>query len=123
MASLASTHAELLKAYSSGSADIKSQLTRAKIELTQTGLLVPSPNDAANNTKEVVLARDILEVGAFWSLKQKDVDSFDRYVGLLRVFYHDCGYVECAKCLSCWNRCTHSTRGHLLQSQLASVQE
>jgi 26S proteasome regulatory subunit N12 len=61
--------------------------------LTQSGLLVPSPQDATNNTDQVVLAREVLEIGAFWSLKQKDIESFDRYVGLLRVFYTDLGCV------------------------------
>jgi 26S proteasome regulatory subunit N12 len=92
MSSLTATRDALVKAYSSSSsspAAVKSQLTKAKIELTQSGLLVPSPQDATTNTKETVLAREILEIGAFWSLKQKNVESFDRYVGLLRVFYHD----------------------------------
>lgn len=91
-ASLKGTHDALVKAYSNAStspATLKSQLTRAKIEMTQSGLLVPSPQDATTNTNEVVRAREILEMGAFSSLKQRDVESFDRYVGLLRVFYHD----------------------------------
>lgn len=92
MSSLTSTRDALVKASSSASASpaaIKSQLTKAKIELTQSGLLMPSPEDATARTTDVVIAREILEVGAFWSLKQRDVESFDRYVGLLRVFYHD----------------------------------
>lgn len=92
--SLKATHAALVKAYSSSStspASLKSQLTKAKIELTQSGLLVPSPQDATTNTNEVVLAREILEIGAFSSLRQREVESFDRYVGLLRTFYHDLG--------------------------------
>ncbi|UZJ51600.1 hypothetical protein CBS101457_000920 [Exobasidium rhododendri] len=94
MSSLTATRDALLKAYSSSStspATLKSQLTRAKIELTQSGLLVPSPQDATTHTSEVVLAREILEMGAFWSLKQRNIESFDRYIGLLRVFYNDLG--------------------------------
>ena len=90
MSTITSTHSEVLKAYSSGSSNLKNQLTKAKIELTQSGLLVPSPTEAAAHPKEFSMARDILEVGAFDSLKHKDVDSFDRYIGLLRVFYQDC---------------------------------
>jgi 26S proteasome regulatory subunit N12 len=89
--SLKKTHADLLKAYSSGSSSVKTQLTKAKIELTQSGLLVPTPSDAASRPQETAMARDVLEVGALWSLQQRDVTGFDRYVGLLRVFYHDCG--------------------------------
>lgn len=91
MSALAKTQASLAKAYATGSADIKTQLSRAKIELTQTGLLVPSPEDATTRSADVAAARDILEVGALSSLRQRDVVSFDRYVGLLHVFYHDCG--------------------------------
>lgn len=91
MSSLAKVHSDVAKAYSAKSKDIKSILSRAKIELTQTGLLVPTVHDATDRPKDVAAARDILEIGAFSSLQQRDVESFDRYVGLLRVFYHDCG--------------------------------
>jgi 26S proteasome regulatory subunit N12 len=59
-----------------------------KIALTQAGLLVP--NKEAKK-EDLVLARDVLEVGAFWSIRAKDVKSFDRYIDLLRVFYTDLG--------------------------------
>ncbi|CDO68677.1 hypothetical protein BN946_scf184652.g4 [Trametes cinnabarina] len=61
-------------------------LTRLKIALTQAGLLVllgnPDPQD-------LVIARDILEVGAFWSIRTKDIPSFDRYFSQLQTFYND----------------------------------
>lgn len=91
MSSLAKTHGDVTRAYAQGGANVKSELTRAKIELTQAGLLVPSPHEAAQRPQEVAMARDVLETGAFYSLRQRDVEGFDRYVGLLRVFYHDCG--------------------------------
>lgn len=89
MSSLRSQHDALLKAFSSRSPDLKSigtQLTQLKIALTQAGLLVPN---ASAKPDDLVLTRDILEVGALWSIRMKDVKSFDRYVDLLRVFYND----------------------------------
>lgn len=32
---------------------------------------------------------DILEIGAFWSIRSKDVPSFDRYFSQLQTFYTD----------------------------------
>lgn len=94
--SLKNTHAALVKSFASSKPDlgsIKTQLTRAKIELTQSGLLVPSPADAAAHPSEVAMARDVLEIGALSSVRQRDVESFDRYMGLLHVFYNDCRWV------------------------------
>lgn len=86
--SLQSQHDALLKSFSSPSPDLKSigtQLTKLKILLTQSGLLIPS---SEANTNDLVLTRDVLEVGALWSIRVKDVKSFDRYTDLLKVFYN-----------------------------------
>ncbi|CAO1636345.1 unnamed protein product [Jaminaea pallidilutea] len=93
--SLKQQHDTLLKAFSSStpSTDLKAigtQLTKLKIALTQSNLLVPSTSKSpAPSTEDLTLARDVLEVGAFWSIRSKDVASFDRYMDLLRVFYND----------------------------------
>lgn len=92
MSSLRTQHDGLLKAFSATSPDLKSigtQLTKLKIALTQAGLLIPNTGDAKARADDLVLTRDILEVGALWSIRVKDVKSFDRYVDLLRVFYND----------------------------------
>jgi 26S proteasome regulatory subunit N12 len=34
-------------------------------------------------------AGEILEIGAFWSIRAKDVPSFDRYFSQLQTFYND----------------------------------
>lgn len=89
--SLQQQHAQLLQSFSASSPDLKSigtQLLKLKIALTQAGLLVPS-QAASKSDQELTLARDVLEVGAFWSIRSKDVQSFDRYIDLLRVFYND----------------------------------
>lgn len=93
--SLKQQHDALLQAFSSStpSTDLKAigtQLTKLKIALTQSNLLVPSTSKSpAPSTEDLTLARDVLEVGAFWSIRSKDVASFDRYMDLLRVFYND----------------------------------
>ncbi|KAI0638321.1 COP9 signalosome [Trametes polyzona] len=65
-------------------------LTRLKIALTEAGLLVPLGNP---DPQDLVIARDILEVGAFWSIRTKDIPSFDRYFSQLQTFYNDFGSV------------------------------
>lgn len=73
-----------------------------KIGLIQTGLLIPT---AESNFQDLVVARrypqvihlishifhtgDILEIGAFCSIRAKDVPSFDRYFSQLQSFYTD----------------------------------
>ncbi|RUP46778.1 COP9 signalosome, partial [Jimgerdemannia flammicorona] len=34
-------------------------------------------------------AGDVLEIGAFWSLRVKDITSFERYTAQLNTYYHD----------------------------------
>ncbi|KAJ8481256.1 hypothetical protein ONZ45_g15365 [Pleurotus djamor] len=56
------------------------------IGLIEAGLLLPQ-GDAS--PRDLQLARDILEIGAFWSIRAKDVPSFDRYFSQLQTFYVD----------------------------------
>lgn len=88
-------HAQLLQAFSASSPDLKAigtQLTKLKIALTQSGLLIPSSSTSdMTSPEDLTIARDILEVGAFASIRNKDVASFDRYMDLLRTFYNDLG--------------------------------
>ncbi|KAI5119912.1 hypothetical protein M0805_003716 [Coniferiporia weirii] len=63
-------------------------LTRLKLGLILAGLspvlTTPDPN-----LEDLVVVRDILEIGAFWSIRSKDVPSFDRYFSQLQIFYTD----------------------------------
>lgn len=76
-------------------ASVRSQLTRLKIALSENGYLVPSLSTSAaapNGSLDIdslVIARDTLEIGAFFSIRVKDINSFDRYIDLLKVFYND----------------------------------
>lgn len=58
-----------------------------QVALTQLTFL-PSNNTAANQ-KELILARDVLEIGAQWSVATKDVKAFERYMSQLKCYYFD----------------------------------
>lgn len=49
---------------------------------------LPSNNTAANH-KELILARDVLEIGAQWAVAAKDVKAFERYMSQLKCYYFD----------------------------------
>ncbi|KAJ3729008.1 proteasome 26S subunit [Lentinula guzmanii] len=63
-----------------------SLLAKLKIGLIETGLLTPQ---GEHNIEDLVVARDILEIGAIWSIRTRDVPSFDRYFSQLQTFYTD----------------------------------
>jgi len=52
----------------------------------ETGLLLPRGDLPL---EDLVIARDVLEIGAFWSIRTRDVPSFDRYFSQLQTFYTD----------------------------------
>ncbi|KAI0053095.1 proteasome 26S subunit [Auriscalpium vulgare] len=86
---LPNLHKELIRAFTSHPSDLAATgklLARLKIVLIDTDLLFPQPS---SNPKELVVARDILEIGAFWSIRTRDVPSFDRYFSQLQTFYND----------------------------------
>ncbi|OWR53213.1 26S proteasome non-ATPase regulatory subunit 8 [Danaus plexippus] len=62
-------------------------LNKIKIALTHLSFL-PSNNEAANQ-KELILGRDVLEIGAQWAVATKDVKAFERYMSQLKCYYFD----------------------------------
>lgn len=62
-------------------------LSTLKVSLTQLSFL-PTCNATAS-TPELILARDILELGAQWSILNKDIPSFERYMAQLKCYYFD----------------------------------
>ncbi|KAF8192609.1 SAC3/GANP/Nin1/mts3/eIF-3 p25 family-domain-containing protein [Pholiota molesta] len=71
------------------SADLKKcvvVLNKLKIGLIEAGLLLPQGDV---NLGDLVVAREILEIGAFVSIQSRDVPSFDRYFSQLQTFYTD----------------------------------
>ncbi|KAI0092600.1 SAC3/GANP/Nin1/mts3/eIF-3 p25 family-domain-containing protein [Irpex rosettiformis] len=80
---------ELLKAFTSQPSDLQksgSLLAQLKIGLIDAGLLIPQEGV---NPQDLSIAREILEIGAFWSIRTKDIPSFDRYFSQLQTFYND----------------------------------
>eukprot|EP00043_Microstomoeca_roanoka_P009666 m.92002 g.92002 ORF g.92002 m.92002 type:complete len:261 (-) comp14652_c1_seq1:150-932(-) len=62
-------------------------LTKMKIALTEISFFPTT--DAEAKAKELVLARDSLEIGAFWAIEMKNLDAFERYMKQLKVYYFD----------------------------------
>ncbi|KAH9519504.1 26S proteasome non-ATPase regulatory subunit 8 [Bulinus truncatus] len=62
-------------------------LSRLKVALTHVAFL---PTTEASVTKqELLIARDILEIGALWSIASKDIPAFERYLAQLKCYYMD----------------------------------
>ncbi|KAI9596674.1 SAC3/GANP/Nin1/mts3/eIF-3 p25 family-domain-containing protein [Syncephalis fuscata] len=74
----------------SSSCDLKkcqSLLTQLKIALAEMSLLVP--DNGQTNVEDLTLAREVLEIGAQWSIRARDIPSFERYFAQLKVYYTD----------------------------------
>lgn len=68
-------------------ASASSLLTRAKVQLAQSGLLVPVTGKGKQNSRELEAARDILSYGALLAVRSKDVSQFDRYLAQVKPFW------------------------------------
>ncbi|XP_014237546.1 26S proteasome non-ATPase regulatory subunit 8 [Trichogramma pretiosum] len=62
-------------------------LTQLKVALTSLNFLPIDDIEATN--RQLLIARNVLEIGAEWSIATKDVASFERYMSLLKVYYYD----------------------------------
>ncbi|KAI4463895.1 26s proteasome non-atpase regulatory subunit 8 [Holotrichia oblita] len=62
-------------------------LSELKIGLT-TLMFLPTSNAVASK-QELLLARDILEIGVQWSIEANDIPSFERYMAQLKCYYFD----------------------------------
>ncbi|KAK2707767.1 26S proteasome non-ATPase regulatory subunit 8-like [Artemia franciscana] len=65
---------------------IRKKLTDVKVILATRGLLAGTEEAS---TQDLVIAREILEVGALFSISQRDIPAFERYVAQLKSFYFD----------------------------------
>lgn len=59
-------------------------LSRAKLSLLKLNALVPTPQ---TSTQHLQFAREVLELGALVSIRQKDPEAFNRYYQQLQPFY------------------------------------
>ena len=64
--------------------EIPSLLSKAKITLLKQKALTPTPSTPSST---LLLAREVFETGALWSIRAKDSDAFTRYVHQLTPFY------------------------------------
>ncbi|TFY72749.1 hypothetical protein EVG20_g280 [Dentipellis fragilis] len=86
---LSSLYGELTRSFDARPSDLNKcgkLLAQLKVALIETGLIFPQGD---HKLEDLVAARDILEIGAFWSIRTKDVPSFDRYFSQLQTFYND----------------------------------
>uniref|UniRef100_A0A8C9PWP4 26S proteasome non-ATPase regulatory subunit 8 n=1 Tax=Spermophilus dauricus TaxID=99837 RepID=A0A8C9PWP4_SPEDA len=65
----------------------REELGRLKLVLLELNFL---PTSGTKLTKQqLILARDILEIGAQWSILRKNIPSFERYMAQLKCYYFD----------------------------------
>jgi len=63
-------------------------LSKLKIYLTKLSFLPIESSDKISK-QELIVARDVLEIGAFYSIESKDNASFERYLAQLKCYYFD----------------------------------
>lgn len=64
-----------------------SLLDKLKIALTELAYL-PTSNSPASQ-QELVIARDVLEIGVEYSVATKNIPAFERYISQLKCYYYD----------------------------------
>ena len=64
-------------------------LSKLKLHLLNASFLPTGSNSAEMDDRLLLIARSMLEIGAFWSLECRDVFSFERYVAQLKCYYFD----------------------------------
>ncbi|KAF7726882.1 hypothetical protein EC973_008389 [Apophysomyces ossiformis] len=62
-------------------------LIQSKIALAELGAFAPVSGQIDSNL--LLIAREILETGAYYSVRVKDIASFERYIAQLNTYYHD----------------------------------
>ena len=66
-------------------------LPQLKIQLLNLSFLPTGGRGNDLDTRELVLARNTLEIGALWSIEKRDIPSFQRYFAQLKCYYFDFG--------------------------------
>jgi len=84
---------QLVKEWNGGKtknlAKVGQMLSQLKIGLTQVSFLPTSPVDAVTLKQDLILARDVLEIGCLHSVASRDTQSFERYICQLKTYYFD----------------------------------
>ena len=66
-------------------------LPQMKIILLNFSFLPSSSQSESLDQRELLLARNTLEIGALWSIQNQDIPSFQRYVAQVKCYYFDYG--------------------------------
>ncbi|KAL5009174.1 hypothetical protein ScPMuIL_014755 [Solemya velum] len=61
----------------------------AKLKIALTGVSFLPTDDSSPSKQELLVARDILEIGAQWAIAKKDIPAFERYMAQLKCYYMD----------------------------------
>ncbi len=86
-----STYESLNRAWSSRDVSkVGELLPKMKIILLNLTFL-PTGKEGSVDAKELLLARETLEIGALWSIETRNIPSFQRYVAQLKCYYFDYG--------------------------------
>jgi len=59
------------------------------MKLALTELQFMPTSETKPSQQELVVARDVLEIGVQWSVAKKDIPSFERYISQLKCYYFD----------------------------------
>lgn len=82
---------QLEDAWSKGDLSTVGQLLpQMKVLLLNLSFL-PTGRESPADAKELMLARNTLEIGALWSIEVKNIPSFQRYVAQVKTYYFDYG--------------------------------
>jgi len=80
--------------------ELKTEFSKSKPDLKKCGNLLESlkinllkisymPTDAKASQQELVIARDVLEIGTEYSVAVHDIQAFERYISQLKCYYYD----------------------------------
>ncbi|XP_031560931.1 26S proteasome non-ATPase regulatory subunit 8-like [Actinia tenebrosa] len=85
-----SMYQTLIKEWNKKPADLEKcgkLMSGMKMALIQFSFLPTTSNKPSQ--QELLLARDVLEIGVQWSIQMKDIPSFERYMAMLKPYYLD----------------------------------
>ena len=82
-------YSQLEEAWNSGDTSAVGQLLpQMKVLLLNLSFL-PTGKESPMDAKELMLARNTLEIGALWSIEVKNIPAFQRYVAQVKSYYFD----------------------------------
>ncbi|XP_066920941.1 26S proteasome non-ATPase regulatory subunit 8-like [Clytia hemisphaerica] len=67
--------------------NVGNMLTKMKLALMELQFMPTS--GTTPSAQELIVARDVLEIGVQWSVAKKDIPSFERYISQLKCYYFD----------------------------------